>query len=73
MIINFSKNFYNLKSVKAATNVYRDFADFDLKDAKRTIRVIFKNIGGKNKEIIKDEFSNYALFLSLTHRNQNVK
>lgn len=73
MIINFSKNFYNLKSVKAATNVYRDLANFELKNSEGTVRVIFKNINRENKETIKDEFSNYALFLSLSHRNQNVK
>lgn len=66
MIINFSKNFYSLKSVKAAVDAYRDFADFELKDGKRSVRVILKNIDKKTAKVIKDEFSNYILFLLLT-------
>jgi hypothetical protein len=73
MTIIFSKNFYNLKSIKEAAGIYRNFADFDLKNAPKTIGVTLKNIGQKDKERIRDEFSNYALFLSLNQRNQNVK
>lgn len=65
---DFNKSFYDLKAVRNAVKDYKDVADFNLKDTKKSIRVILKNIGARNEELIKNEFSNYALFLSLTKK-----
>ena len=65
MILEFSKNFYSPKAVRAAMKAYKDLADFELKKDKSTLRVFLRNIDKAFADSIKDEFANYVLFLSL--------
>lgn len=61
--INFSKNLYNLKAIKLATEEYKGLADFSFKKTKNYIQVELTNIDKSIKGIIKDEFCNYVFFL----------
>ena len=61
--INFNKNLYQLKAIKAAIKEYQELADFNLKKKRDYIQVELKNIDRDLKGIIKDEFCNYVLSL----------
>ncbi len=63
MIISFSKNLYNLKAVKSAIKEYQNLADFNLRQKGNYIQVELKNIDKEVRQIIKDEFCNYVIFL----------
>lgn len=63
ILINFDKNLYSFKAIKLAIKKYRNLADFDLEQKNNYIQVKLKNIDKDLKDIIKDEFCNYVLFL----------
>lgn len=66
IFVDFNKSFYSLQAIKAAMDAYRDFVDFRLECGKKTTRVVFKKVSEGDPEVIKNEFSNYVLFLTLT-------
>jgi len=66
MVLEFNKNFYKFKAVRTAIKAYKDLADFEFKEDKRTLRIFLRNIDKAVADSIKDEFANYVLFLSLT-------
>jgi len=60
----FNKKLYKKKAIKVAEKAYRGFCDFDEpKEDKDYWRVCLKNINQKTANLIKDEFSNYLLYL----------
>lgn len=61
--INFHKKIYDIKAIKSAIRAYKDLAGFEVKEDGRYIRVLIKNIDKGIKNIIKDEFCNYVLYL----------
>lgn len=63
ILIDFSGNIYSLKAVKSAIKEYCNLADFSFEKKKEYIRVRLKNIDEDIREIIRDEFCNYVLFL----------
>jgi len=63
VIIKFSKGVYGQKAIKLAIKEYRNLADFNLRQKKDCTEVEIKNIDKDVKDIIKDEFCNYVLFL----------
>ena len=63
MKINFNKNLYRLKAIKLAIKEYKHLANFNIKQTGDYIQVELKNINKEVKQIIKDEFCNYTLFL----------
>jgi len=60
-IIELNKNFYNLKAVKRTAKAYKELARFSIKDTGKKIEVTMKNIDEDVKDVIEDEFCNYAL------------
>jgi len=64
MIINFNKKFYNLRAIKRTVKAYQNLAEFDIKEKKEYIKVKINKIDKEVKDIIKDEFCNYALAIS---------
>ena len=60
----FSKEFYNLESIKNAINDYKEIADIKLSDEDKSIKI---NINSKDEEfsneILRLEFRNYVLGL----------
>lgn len=63
MLIKFDKKIYKVRAIKLAIKEYRNLADFSLRQKKDCIEVEIKNIDKDIKDIIKDEFCNYVLFL----------
>lgn len=61
MTINFSKKFYNLKSVKNSVEAYKNLGVFYIENDKNNIKVKITEIDEDVKNIIKDEFCNYVL------------
>jgi len=63
MVISFNKNLYNLKAVKSAIKEYQNLADFNLRQKGNYIQVELKNTDKEVRQIIRDEFCNYVIFL----------
>lgn len=63
MKTKFNKEIYNKKAIKGAMKAYEEVADLDMTENDNYFEVDFKKIKPKFKDIIKDEFSNYALIL----------
>ncbi len=61
IIINFNKNFYNLKVIKNAIKAYKKLANFMIETNKRYIKVEIECIDKEIESLIKDEFCNYVL------------
>ncbi len=64
MSITFNKDFYNLRAIKKAVQVYQGLADFEIAPTKKSIKVTLNNINLEAKEFIKEEFSNYVLAIT---------
>jgi len=62
--IKFDKKIYKVKIIKKAMEDYKELADISFKDDKDFCSVKFDNIDKDFKNIIIDEFANYALALS---------
>ena len=63
ILINFDKRLYNLKAIKLAIKEYQKLANFNLRQKKNYIQVELKNIDKEVRQIIRDEFCNYVIFL----------
>ena len=63
IIVKFNKNLYNLKAIKSAIKEYQKLADFNLRQKGNYIQVELKNIDKEVRQIIRDEFCNYVIFL----------
>lgn len=61
MVLDFKKNFYNLKAIKRTVRAYRGLANFRIEEDKNKIKVRIRNINKDVKKIIGDEFCNYVL------------
>ena len=59
--LNFNKDFYNLRAIRNTIKAYGELADFKVREGKKTIKVIVKNIDKEVKNVIEDEFCNYVL------------
>ena len=60
--INFNKKFYNIKTIKEASEAFKEFGTFSLQD-KEHISVSIKIKEKENAETIGYEFCNYILAL----------
>ena len=63
MQIIFSKKLYSTKSVNQAIKQYAELAVFSVSEKKKEIVVTLKNIDSDVKNVIRDEFCNYVLYL----------
>jgi len=59
--ITFNKAFYAKEAIKKAIIAYKKLADFEIKDGKKYVKVILKNVDKDVKNVIEGEFSNYVL------------
>ncbi len=64
MIIKFNKKIYKLKAIKSAIKKYQNLANFCLEEKEGYIWVRLTKIDQEVKDIIKDEFCNFALYLT---------
>ena len=62
MKIDFSKKIYKIEPIQSAIDAYSSVADFSISNKKNKIEVTLDNIDEEVKDIILDEFKNYALY-----------
>ncbi|MBD3359211.1 MAG: hypothetical protein GF365_00675 [Candidatus Buchananbacteria bacterium] len=62
-IIKFNKKIYRPEAIKQAINDFKNLANFKLKENSDYIEIKINKIDQDYKDILKDEFANYALGL----------
>jgi len=62
-VIKFNKKIYTLKAVKKAVEEFKNLANFTIKELDGYFEVKIDKIDQEVKDVIKDEFANYALGL----------
>jgi len=62
IIIKFKKDLYNPEILKSTAKLYKNLAKFEFSEAGDYTKVVLKNIANEVVDVIKDEYSNYALY-----------
>lgn len=62
--VKLSKYFYSKQAVKQAIKAYSQFASLELEEQGKYYCVDIRQVNSKHKNLIKEEFANYALVLS---------
>lgn len=61
--VKFNKKLYKSGAIKSAAKLYKGVADFAFLENDNYVKLTFKHVDKEIKDIIKDEFCNYVLFL----------
>ncbi len=61
IIVNFNKNFYNLRVIKNAIKAYEKLANFIIEKDEKYTKVTIECRDKEVENVIKDEFCNYVL------------
>lgn len=59
--LKFNNKIYNNAGIRNAISTFSDFAKFKLNNTKDYFQVVMEEINFKDKNMLIDEFSNYAL------------
>ncbi len=62
--VRLNKHFYCLEAIKQAIEAHKHLANFSIRQTPRYYSIGLSSVVGDFKDILKDEFSNYALVLS---------
>jgi len=63
MIIKFNKDIYNKKAISGAIKEFKHLANFTIRQKKKAISVTIDKTEKEVKNILRDEFCNYVLYL----------